>query len=387
VGIVLILLFQLWTQPSTRILGLGNYYADYVPDRITDLLHNPAYLKINNEDIEYCLPLIYSTLRSLNSMTLNDIMTDKEFYDNEELISFGIIYPKLGVAGRYGKWQRRTGIDFGADGYLRLFGQAGFNGAFKILKCIYIGGEYNFSWNNRPDNFILDISDSLGHQHYAFITEMVWSNEVGMGFVLTHKNLWELSISGKKNYEKENFTSSIPFPFERGPEGLLTVFKAGYYDLKFNAKLRFTQKKFAHVANFSCFQKEIVRDGVNHNMDYYLTTFRPGIGTVYYPRRNILTIGSVLYEIDNINHVAYPGTGTLDKKIIGLMGFEAQLSQNIKFRFGNTLIYIFPYNPYQIKNEISFGIDIMPYENLTFNVASQNPLDYAFWFFGVSFKL
>ena len=42
---LIVLLLQLWTQPSVRILGLGTDFAGYIPDPMTDVLRNPAYLK------------------------------------------------------------------------------------------------------------------------------------------------------------------------------------------------------------------------------------------------------------------------------------------------------------------------------------------------------
>jgi len=382
-GITLLFLFQLWTQPSTRIMGFGNNFADFVPDYINDFIQNPAYLKIMNEYAEYNFPQVYSSIRSFNSTTSTEIMSDKEFYDNDELMSIGFLYPKLGLAGRYGIWQRRTGIGYGSDGFLRLFGQAGLSGALNILKWINIGGEYNCSWNNRPDSLILITYDSLGG-YYAHISELIWSNEIGIG-ILLHKNPLEFSASGKINYENENFTSDIPFYFERGPEGLLTAFETNYYDLKFNTRLRYNPNNFTHTINFNCFRKQIARDGVNHSMDYYLTAFRPGIGTVYYPKKNFLTIASVSYEIDNIDYVVYPGTTTTDQNVIGLIGFEAQLSRILNFRFGNTLSYNSHYGIKQTKNDICFGVDIMPYEKMIFNIATSNPLDYKYYFFGINF--
>lgn len=386
---IILLLFQLWNQPSVRMLGFGKDFAGFIPDPITDLSRNPAYLKTFGEGTNsHNTPQVYSMMRAFSTTALAEQIPDIEFYENEELGSIYALYPKIGFACRLGAWQR---MDLGTYyDYRRLwpYGQTGFLGSLDIGKWITIGTEYNCSWNTRPDSFRLGVGDSLGQLQPVHITKLVWSNEIGFGMILTGKKIWQLSISGKKNWETRNLTSDIPFPFGRGPEGELTAYKAHYDDFQFNTRLRYMPNRFIYSATISYFRKRIERDGVNHTMDYYFESARPGIGIVFYPRNDLFIVTSMAYALNKINYAAYPGTSTIAQKVIGLIGFESVLSRVLKFRFGSTLTYMYLYqSDHQFKNELSFGIDITPHEKLTFNFATINPLEYSFWYFGLSFAL
>lgn len=386
---IILLLFQLWNQPSVRMLGFGKDFAGFIPDPITDLIWNPAYLKTFGEGTNsYNTPQVYSMMRAFSSTTLTEQIAGMEFYENEELISMYALYPKIGLACRFGAWQR-IDIRNNYERELWPYGQAGFLGSLNVGRWVKIGGEYNHSWNNGPDWFRVSIADSLGYPQAVAITQSNCSNEIGFGIILSNYKNWQLSLSGKKNWEIDSFTSDTPYPFGRGPEGESTTFKAHYDDLQFNARLRYMPNRFIFSSNFNYMRKRIERDGLNHFMDYYLTSVRPGIGAIFYPKDDLFVMASITYALNRVDYSAYtPSTRITAQKVIGLVGFETVLSRILKFRFGSTLTYMYLYqSDHQFKNELSFGIDITPYEKLTLNFATINPLEYSFWYFGVSFAL
>jgi len=187
---LLLMVFQLWTQPSVRILGLGREFAGFIPDPITDLIYNPAYLKTFVRDQKsFDVPQTYIMMRSFNSTTLIEQKSELEFFENEELLSLFGLYPKIGVAGRFGAWQRvdiRGCLKYG----LWPYGQSGLLYAFNICKWIKFGGEYNCSWNNGPDWLCISMSDTLGNPQTAEITHSEWSNEIGFGILITNNTHW-----------------------------------------------------------------------------------------------------------------------------------------------------------------------------------------------------
>jgi|GEM_PF-5904972 len=185
-GLVIILLFQLWNQPSVRMLGFGKDFAGFIPDPITDLLRNPAYLKtFGQDDRSFDVLQMYAMIRSFNSTALDTQLLGLEFFEREELLSLFVLYPKIGLAYRVGSWQRWDHRDY-SEFEPWLYGQEGFLGALNIGRLIKVGAEYSFSWNNEPDWIYLYKYDTLGIRQKASVTHLEWSNESGLGITITN---------------------------------------------------------------------------------------------------------------------------------------------------------------------------------------------------------
>jgi hypothetical protein len=240
----------------------------------------------------------------------------------------------------------------------------------------------------RPDIFYNYVWTS-GNPQDVTITQESSSNEFGIGIILTNRKKLELSLSGKNDREIRNFFSDIPYPFGRGPEGELTAYEAHYDNSQINARLRYISDRFIYSANFTYMRKNIERDGINDYCDYSIGTVRPGTGIIYYPTNDLLVTASVIVLIDWIDNDAYtPSIWNWDKRIMFLTGFEAPILKILKFRFGNNFTYGFGYaRGRRFINELSFGIDLMPYEKLTLNFATNDPLEFSHWYFGISFAL
>lgn len=235
---LVIILFQLWTQPSVRILGFGREFAGFIPDPLTDLLRNPAYLKTFREtEKNFDTPQTYFMMRSFNSTTLIEKGSELEFFENEELLSLFGLYPRIGVAGRFGAWQRVDLRSYRKYG-LWPYGQSGLLYALNIGKQIKLGSEYNCSWNNGPDWIYIDIADTLGHPQSAVIIHSEWSNEIGLGIIIADNIKWQFSCAGKKNSEDNNFTADTTGWF--WPEDEQTEFENRYQNYYFNCDLDLT---------------------------------------------------------------------------------------------------------------------------------------------------
>ena len=106
-GTIILLLFQLWNQPSVRMLGFGEEFVGFIPDPITDLILNPANLKDIGRD------RYDETFESLQIYTITQRF--EESFDsvfNEDIRTFLsevrkplsclIFYPKLGLGFKGG---------------------------------------------------------------------------------------------------------------------------------------------------------------------------------------------------------------------------------------------------------------------------------------------
>ncbi len=388
-GIVVILLVQLWSQPSVRLLGFGRYFAGYVPDPITDLTWNPAYIKTLGENVDtYNTPQIYAMTRVFNSATLIEQSQEEDLFVNEELASLYGVFPKLGLACRIGGWQRTDIRNYHYQDPW-FYGQGGLLGSIRLCRWMKVGCEYSHSRNKRPDIFCNILWNTGSNPQEVTITQESGSNEFGIGIILTDREKIEMSISGKTDEEVRKLFSDVPYPFGYGSEGEVTTYEAHYNNTRVNARLRYMSNRFIYSANFTYMRNNIERDGINEYSDYSVGTIRPGAGVIYYPTEDLFVTASVIVLIDWIDDDAYtPSIWNQDKRIMFLIGLEAPISKILKFRLGNNLTYGFGYAlGHRFINEPSLGLELTPYEKLTLNFATGNPLDYAFWYFGISFVL
>ncbi|UCG30928.1 MAG: hypothetical protein JSV53_03380 [candidate division WOR-3 bacterium] len=368
------LLVQLWSQPSVRMLGFGRYFAGYVPDPITDLTWNPAYMKTLGENVDtYNTPQIYAMTRIFTTNELTNQTPNMEFWENDELMSLFALYPKIGVALRLGAWQRSDVRSYYTP-ELWAYGQAGILGSLGITQRIKVGVEYSASWNNKPDWIYLEKHDTLGIIQDAVLTHSEWSDQIGLGIILTDNMNWEISLSGRSNWETNSFIADTIEWF--WPQHETVQFDEQYNDMQVNARLRLLFRKLKVTLDW----KYAYKDCRARN------SMRPGLGITYYPMSNIFVIGGLTYVV---NKSSQGGTSWIrERRLIGLAGFEARFSPILTFRIGNTTTYTYYHEIYhQLTNEISFGIDLIPYEKLKLNFATSNPFEYSCWYFGVSFAL
>ncbi len=70
------------------------------------------------------------------------------------------------------------------------------------------------------------------------------------------------------------------------------------------------------------------------------------------------------------------------------MGFETKFGSILNFRFGNTFVYDYYCDYYNLfENKINLGLDIIPYEKLCLYFAAQELLNHRGWIFGLNFAL
>ncbi len=393
---LLLMVFQLWTQPSVRILGFGREFAGFIPDPITDLIYNPAYLK----EIGYGYD---KTFNSLQVYTLTQAVGDSLYLERSvsylfrtggahEPLSLLIFYPNLGLGFRVGAMWK---IDERNEHYLEpwLYGQEGFFGALGIGRYLKIGGEYNFSWNNQPDEYEIREWDSLGNQYMGRINHTETSNELGFG-LLIGSGLLQLAVSGKRDWELNSFVADFgelqydtTWSDKRGDSRLFLKLQGGVYFLKVVLKCDYREwvwNRRIYYALPNLFVNDTIK----------FSSFKVGIGALHYPCRDITVVAVVIYNIEKFRD----GIDCCIKSLIVPVGFERSFGHILGFRFGNTFTFnhtksfdpyiIYPYIfNYTICNDVNFGLDLNPYQRLNFYFASQDLLNYKRWFFGLSFAL
>lgn len=373
--ILIVILFQLWTQPSVRILGFGREFAGFIPDPITDLIYNPAYLKMFGKDnLSFNGLQIYSSMKRLNSVSPDTTIVDLEFFEYKELLSLFVLYPKIGLAYRVGAWQR-----FDYRNYYELepwlYGQEGFLCAFNIGKWIKLGAEYSFSWNNGPDWYNIVKYDSLNNPHEAAIVHLEWSNEGGLGIILSDNNKWQFAFAGKKNWEIDSFAADTTF-WVYWPKNEASEWIRNYGDFQIISDFRI---RIAQVS-ISADMKYCERN--NHSTNSYRCSYRPGLGIIYQPNNNLLVIGAITYAWSRRDNFTY------SQKIIIPVGFERKFGTDLNFRFGDTFIYEYYDGIYfYAKNKINLGLDLDVYKNLRLFFATQNLFENNGWLFGLNFSL
>jgi len=393
---LLLMVFQLWTQPSVRILGFGREFAGFIPDPITDLIYNPAYLK----EIGYGYD---KTFNSLQVYMLTQTLGDTVYLESSisylfrtggahEPLSLLVFYPKLGLGFRVGAMWR---IDERNKHYpeLWLYGQEGFFGALRIGRYLKIGGEYNFSWNNQPDEYEIQEWDSLGNQYMGNINHTETSNELGFG-LLIGGGLLQLAISGKKDWELNSFAVDfwepqydITWSDTRGDSRLFLKLQGGVNFLKVVLKCNYREWLWNRRIYYAP-QNLFIDDTVK------FSSFKSGVSVLYSPFRDIIVSAAVIYNIEKFKD----GIDYCTKSFIVPVGFERSFGHILKFRFGNTFTFnhtksfdpyiLYPYIfKYDIYNNVNFGLDLYPYQRLNFYFATRDPLNYKQWFFGLSFAL
>jgi hypothetical protein len=367
------------------MLGFGRYFAGYVPDPITDLTWNPAYIKTLGENVDtYDTPQIYAMTRAFSTNTLANQTPNMEFYENDELMSVFALYPKIGLALRLGAWQRSDIRDYYTP-ELWAYGQAGILGGVGITERIKVGVEYSASWNNGPDWIYLQKLDTLGIFQDAVLTHSEWSDQIGLGIILADNMNWEISLSGRSNWESNSFIADTIGWF--WPQNEQVEFEERYHDIQVNARLRFLFKKIKVIFDWKYVRKDFKHGRLDYyNWEYRGNSMRPGLGITYYPRSNVFVIAGLTYVVNTWS--ASENSWTSERRLIGLAGFEARFSPILTFRIGNTITYSYLHEIYhQVTNEISFGVDLIPYEKLKLNFATNDPIEYSQWYFGVSFAL
>ncbi len=255
-----------------------------------DLIHNPAALKMfGKESTSYNGLQIYSTMKRFNSTILDTQKVDLEFFENEELLSLFVLYPKIGLAYRVGAWQR-----FDCRNYYELepwlYGQEGFLCTFNIGKWIKLGAEYNFSWNNGPDWYYIIKYDSLNNPHEAAITHLEWSNEGGAGIILSDNNKWQFALAGKKNWEIDSFASDTTFWFY-WPKNELSEWIRNYGDFQMISNFRIQIVQVSVIADVKYYERN------NYSTNTCYCSYRPGLGIIYQPRNNLFIIGAMTYAL------------------------------------------------------------------------------------------
>ncbi len=317
--VLVIILFHLWTQPSVRILGFGREFAGFVPDLITDLIHNPATIKVFGKDsISYNGIQIYSSIKSFNSANLDTQKVDLEFFENEELLSLFVLYPKIGLAYRVGAWQR---FDYRNFYELEpwLYGQEGFLYGLNIGKWVKLGAEYSFSWNNAPDRYYI-ISPCP-----AAITHSEWSNEGGLGIILSDEYKWQFAFAGKKNWETNTFTADTAGFY--WPNDQPSSWTNNYSDLQINSRFKIKIKQTIITAGLKYYEKD------NYSANSRRCSYRPRLGIIYQPGNNLFVIGAITYALNKTDN------SITSMEIIIPVGFERKFGSLINFRMGNTFIY------------------------------------------------
>lgn len=386
---IILLLFQLWNQPSVRMLGFGKDFAGFVPDPITDLLRNPAYLKeFGTCDATFNSLQIYASTRNfdkiMDSVNYGDV---RSVFDTDDQLSFIAFYPKIGIGCKMGAFTRideRNNLN--RENW--LYGQKGLFGAFQLGKYLRIGGEYNYSWNDKPDKFRVQFYDTSYNLRSATISHGERSNEWAGGIIIgdqTSKN-WQLAISYKKNSEIDTFLANTVYEW---PDEWLSEWNERHEDSYFYAKFAVSHQNYKVIWQFNYYDRLRIQKVYFMPADSFITrleVFEPGMGFLYQPQRDITLVAAVICS--EWRHLGSPTSG-----LIIPVGVEKSFGESITCRFGNTFTYRTKYfykgteYDYHIKNELNFGLDFRPYEKLNLYLATTNPFEYSAWLFGLSFAL
>lgn len=125
---------------------------------------------------------------------------------------------------------------------------AGIAGAINLSKFIKIGGDYNCSWNNRPDDCIIDVDPYKS----AYIHHLAKSNECGAGILILNNKV-KLSIAGKKNWETDNYRAEKS-PLWYWPEGLSPVWSEKKNDYMILTSLSINISRLTVIAHFDFYK-------------------------------------------------------------------------------------------------------------------------------------
>jgi hypothetical protein len=382
-------IIQLWNQPSVRILGFGKEFAGFIPDQVTDLLHNPAYLKTGKDSETHDGLQIHSMMRPFISTDLATQTSNLEFFETDELLSLFILYPKVGIGYRIGAWQRNECRSyFEVEPW--LFVQQGFIYSMRIRKYFNLGIEYNFSWNNRPDRFDIVVKGTIHNWDWIerkFRWE--WSNEGGLGILLSNNTDWQFSFACKKNWEVDSYYVDT-LSFTPCPDGRPLNYESRYSDFQSNAKIKYLAKKYKIIFQLSYFEKNIKAWQWYYEQHKFecknATHWKPGLGFIYQLSDNVFVNTAIIYAIDT------RWTQSNIKKLIIPVSFEMDASPRLKCRFGDVFTYsyslgYYPNPYYYFKNELNLGLDIKPYEKLIFSLATSIRTNSFEWFFGLGVSL
>ncbi len=389
-GTILLVLFQLWNQPSVRMLGFGEYFAGYIPDPITDLTFNPAYLKLFGlVSSTYDGLQIYSKLRTFRNDSLDETSCSYEFYENDELLSFYAMYPKWGIAWRVGAWQRFDARDYMVEDFefidylapqLWLYGQEGFLISYAIHKYVSVGFEYNFSWNNQPDYYYYYTKNNLYQVELAQIYHDAWSNEIGGGFIIHNNNNFELSFAIRKNTETDEYLMDTTGYYWRENEP--TEYESEYEFMQLNTYVRHKLDRINLTYKFMLFRKDTEAwypDFRTFN-DTYNIVLLPGVGITFQAIHDLTVSAAISYREKHNPYEAY------EKMFIFAAGFEKKFGTLFAARFGNMAGLEATHN-YAVWNQINMGFELQPYDKLQLHVATQNLTNFSYWTFGLSFAL
>lgn len=207
-AILVVFLLQLWNQPSVRMVGIGRYFEGFISDPITDLNWNPAALKNfgNKYGTTFDALQLYTMVQKIDdidSIAYPDIRKNI-FLRTTEPLAFFILCPKIGLGFRTGAFIRSEQRNY-SNIEQWLYGQNGFYGALNIGKYVKIGGEFNWSWNNRPDEYEVTVWDSLYNEYDATIFHSELSKEFGAGCIISNNRTWQISTSVRKSWENNTY--------------------------------------------------------------------------------------------------------------------------------------------------------------------------------------
>lgn len=381
--LLLFCLSLLWNHPSVRLLGFGQGFDHFIPDPITDIIRNPAFLK----QFDYDNPLFYTVAQpfeNVDSVYLYDRFLRLDLFETAEPLSLMLLYPKVGIGFRLGAWTR-----FDEDRCAKWFyGQAGTIGAMNLGKYIKIGAEYDFSWNNQPDDRIFSpyVYKSVCIHHYEN------SNEFGFGVVVGN-NKWQLSVSAKNNWEIDKYraeTSQNLRYWYYWPVEWPSRWSEKRTDLRILSNLIFKSSYFTIIIHFSHYYYKWFRRYLCWTPQFYydyretFSSEEPGVTFLYKPTND-------MFIFTGMSYWRYGESSYVEvENVVIPVGFEKKLNSLLTLRFGDTFVITRNYMYWQellLKNEINFGFDIKPYKKLTFSCAIDDPLKFRKWFFGLHFSL
>lgn len=388
-----LMMIQLWNQPSVRMLGFGRHFEGFIPDPITDLMWNPASLKEFGSGYE-------DTFNSLQIYSIMQIMGDIDstvypdhiksiFLRTAEPLALLVFYPKIGLGFRSGAFVRYDERNY-SDIEQHLYGQDGFFGALNLGRFVKIGGEFNWSWNNQPDEFYVTVWDSINDEYSTTVSHWELSKEVGAGILMSDNGIWRLSLSARKNWEKNMFYGHrILWPDDWQQEwNERREYLRSFVKLEINVHPLKVVLKYDYCDDVLVYRRYYEPED---SSIFEFSSYRPGIAVLYLPHTDIIVSGGFLhdyhkYELHYVRSLIIP------------VAFETNLNARLKFRFGATCMYVHK-DTYSwivvspsieesyLKNDINLGVDFHLYDKMCLYLATQDLLNYKSWFFGFSFAL
>lgn len=394
----ILLLFQLWNQPSLRIFGFGEYFEGLIPDPITDLSTNPAFIKDIGEKYggTFPTPQIYTKYQRFDDIDSIYIANDHDqpLLLSTEPINIYALYPKLGIGFRSGLIIRNEQRTY--DKIERwIYGENGFIVGYKINKYLQAGAEYNFSWKTSPIWYMVTVWDTLENGDVEFRDEQLWSNsrglEGGIGLKINFfKNVW-LSQSIKYYDETIWYNAHHFFPrnWLRNWENNNTGFKS-YTQFCFETNFFKVKASYSFIEN--SLQLRNYYPPYDSSINKY-PEYCPKVGLILTPVGNVMIAGACVYDYQKYYYY-------FKQRLIFPVGLENKINEHFTFRLGTSFSYIFrdtyrwiavwpPTTDIDFFSEFTLGVDYHPYEKMSLFFVSQDifKINYKKWLFGLEFCL